>query len=282
MMNSQQEQASKGTIVSTDRQNTLLYMELLKSSTDCRVCNRRRIKCDRRLPMCAKCEKRGLKCSGYGVILKWDQGIASRGKLKGKSLPINMANPSVSATAVFNESNSPERQSRLSDDQLQRITTLLRREFRAIPKSLLYSQVQSSEERRLIYHYDHIVASNMAWADCLENPWRHIIIPLALESPPLLNAILAFAAKHMNAISFSTSSENTSIIPVSFPGRFQQQAVTLLAREIQDFATEKHSGNSVETGRNLSGNRSNAILATMLVLCNVETVWPGESLLLVR
>jgi hypothetical protein len=115
----------------------------------------------------------------------------------------------------------------------------------------------------------------MAWADWLENPWRHIIIPLALESPPLLNAILAFAAKHLNAVSLSASRETISIMPIS-PDIFQQKALKLLAREIQELSRDK---DSVTSGirKDLNQNRPNAILATILVLCNVETVWPGQT-----
>ena len=162
-----------------------------------------------------------------------------------------------------------------SGDHLQTITPPFSVERRTIPKPLLPFQLQRSEERHLLHHYDHIVASNMAWADCHENPWRHIIIPLALESPPLLNAILAFAAKHINAVSLSASRKSASIMPVSFPDNFQQKAVKHLAREIKEFAIERDSQASFGTPKDASRNRSNAILATMLVLCNVETVWPG-------
>lgn len=54
---------------------------------DCRNCNRRRIKCDRGLPYCKKCKGRGLECTGYGVLLKWGQGVASRGHLTKLSVP---------------------------------------------------------------------------------------------------------------------------------------------------------------------------------------------------
>ena len=145
-----------------------------------------------------------------------------------------------------------------------------------IAKSISSLQLQDTEQRRLLYHYDHIVAPNMAWADMAENPWRHTIIPLALESPALLNAILAFAAKHLNAVSFSKLRENTSMMPVSSTDSFQQQAVKLLAREIQEFAAARSCHTLDIVGRDGSQNRSNAILATMLVLCNVETVWPGQ------
>jgi hypothetical protein len=249
---------------------------LLTLSTDCRICNRRRIRCDRRLPTCGKCEKRGLTCSGYGIILKWDQGVASRGNLKGKSLPIKRADAVLPPSYLVERPNTPEVQIRQSGDQFHGITTFSSLEISTIPQPLVSYQLQISDERRLLYHYDHIVAPNMAWADCPENPWRHIIIPLALESPPLLNAILAFAAKHINAVSFSASRETTSMMPISFPDTFQQRAMNLLAREIRELATAEASRTSVGVEKFVNRNRSNAILATMLVLCNVETVWPGR------
>jgi len=247
----------------------------LTLSTDCRVCNRRRIKCDRRVPTCSKCEKRGLTCSGYGVLLKWDQGVASRGKLKGRSIPISAGDTPVSVSHLIEVSNSPDENISLSGEQSPGIDPSFSMETRMIPKPLLPSQLQGSDERYLLYHYDRIVASNMTWGDCHENPWRHIIIPLALDSPPLLNAILAFAAKHINAVSLSASRNSTSVMPVACPDRFQQKAVKLLAQEIKEFATERGSRASSDIRKDVSRNHSNAILATMLVLCNVETVWPG-------
>jgi len=175
--------------------------------------------------------------------------------------------------------SSPEVITCWPSHQLQGITTYLDLETSKIPKPFFSSQLQNSKERYLLHHYDQIVAPNMAWADCQENPWRYIIIPLALESPPLLNAILAFAAKHINAVSFSASRESTLVMPVSSPDSFQQRAMNLLAREIQKFTTEKSSCASVDMHKYVIRNRSNAILATMLVLCNVETVWPGQFLL---
>lgn len=142
---------------------------------------------------------------------------------------------------------------------------------------LVSNQLQSLEHRRLLHHYDHIVAPNMAWADCQENPWRHIIIPLALQSPPLLNAILAFAAKHLNAITFSNSRETTSIAPARLSDKFQQHAMKLLAQEIRQFATMDLSHSPTNANEEVSRTHRNALLATMLVLCNVETVWPGKS-----
>lgn len=54
--------------------------------TACKGCRRRGRKCDRTLPTCLSCEHRGVACEGY--ITRWP-GVAARGKLAGKSIPIS-------------------------------------------------------------------------------------------------------------------------------------------------------------------------------------------------
>lgn len=66
------------------------------SSTSCWTCRRRRVKCDRALPECQKCSTGEEYCQGYSETrpLRWTNGVASRGKLMGKRLPIIDANKS--------------------------------------------------------------------------------------------------------------------------------------------------------------------------------------------
>lgn len=52
-------------------------------SEPCHNCRRKRLKCDRSIPQCFKCTKRGQECLGYQLLLRWDQGVASRGKMMG-------------------------------------------------------------------------------------------------------------------------------------------------------------------------------------------------------
>lgn len=54
-------------------------------SAACHNCRQRRLKCDQSLPQCLKCIKRGHECLGYQRLFRWDQGIASRGKMAGKT-----------------------------------------------------------------------------------------------------------------------------------------------------------------------------------------------------
>ena len=58
------------------------------AADDCFACQERQTKCDRRRPYCTPCLDLGKDCSGYKTQLIWGVGVASRGKLRGLSLPI--------------------------------------------------------------------------------------------------------------------------------------------------------------------------------------------------
>src|SRR6187402_1087290 len=63
------------------------------ASDDCFACIKRNTKCDRRRPYCSQCLEVGKECSGYKTQLTWGVGVASRGKLRGLSLPVARSAP---------------------------------------------------------------------------------------------------------------------------------------------------------------------------------------------
>ncbi len=63
------------------------------AADDCFACIKRNTKCDRRRPYCSQCLEVGNECSGYKTQLTWGVGVASRGKLRGLSLPIAKSPP---------------------------------------------------------------------------------------------------------------------------------------------------------------------------------------------
>jgi len=65
------------------------------ATEDCFSCKKRQIKCDRRRPYCGQCVEIGKECSGYRTTLTWGVGVASRGKLRGMSLPIAKSPPAA-------------------------------------------------------------------------------------------------------------------------------------------------------------------------------------------
>jgi hypothetical protein len=63
------------------------------AAEDCFACKKRQVKCDRRRPYCGQCVEIGKDCSGYRTTLTWGVGVASRGKLRGLSLPVAKSPP---------------------------------------------------------------------------------------------------------------------------------------------------------------------------------------------
>ena len=54
----------------------------------CWTCKLRHQKCDGARPRCVNCQQIGRECGGFEVRLQWGNGVASRGRLAGASLPV--------------------------------------------------------------------------------------------------------------------------------------------------------------------------------------------------
>ncbi|RTE83121.1 hypothetical protein BHE90_002380 [Fusarium euwallaceae] len=65
----------------------------------CHNCRRRRLRCDRLVPHCAKCEAKGVECLGYGQLFQWTGAVASRGKLAGQQSSAALYTPVRGAAA---------------------------------------------------------------------------------------------------------------------------------------------------------------------------------------
>lgn len=78
------------------------------ATEDCFTCRKRQAKCDRRRPYCTQCIELGKECSGYRTTLTWGVGVASRGKLRGMSLPVpkSPASPPTSTARERSQSMS--------------------------------------------------------------------------------------------------------------------------------------------------------------------------------
>jgi hypothetical protein len=226
-------------------------------------------------------------CTGYDQKLKWDQGVASRGRHAGQPAPISPkggVRKRGHGTKDPGESFSDERESLPNSPAVETDLVL----FRACSKSQVSPGIGTKEApgvhygidlslswpglpeiyqdpivRRLIHHYDHHVATTFVWIDTPENRWRNDVLPLAQESPSLLFAILALSSAnlHSKLPSQQPSSTATSTEFV----RYRDRSLQLLSQQLQD-EVQAQSGKSVPL-----------ILATMLVLCNLEMVHPDST-----
>ncbi len=87
---------------------------------DCFACSKRNSKCDRRRPYCSQCLEVGKECSGYKTQLTWGVGVASRGKLRGLSLPVARSAPAAkSPPANRPRALSTVQRTEMGDDEVR-------------------------------------------------------------------------------------------------------------------------------------------------------------------
>ncbi|KAK3358509.1 acriflavine sensitivity control protein acr-2 [Lasiosphaeria ovina] len=79
------------------------------TTTDrCYNCRRRRLRCDRSYPSCHKCSINGEQCLGYGLVLRWANGPATRGKLApGIQPPVSPSGSGQEAMVQFAGASVP-------------------------------------------------------------------------------------------------------------------------------------------------------------------------------
>ncbi|KAL4879482.1 hypothetical protein BJY04DRAFT_193524 [Aspergillus karnatakaensis] len=168
---------------------------------DCSHCIKRRIKCDRSIPHCAKCVIRDLQCPGYNPSpLKWGQGIASRGKFMGKTRPI------LEPDELTRGRVSPKRAARDADHgSVDAAPETPLDPGNAISISLPVDNPSWIERYtsglvlgHLHHHFFHKVVPRMRWVDLPDNPWRKTIQPMAEGSLCLRVAMASHAAAHLS------------------------------------------------------------------------------------
>ncbi|CAG8887059.1 unnamed protein product [Penicillium egyptiacum] len=235
---------------------------------DCPTCQRRRIKCDRSLPGCLKCGKRNLECPGYGLQLKWVQGVASRGSLRGRAFP--------SVNAPITASNSPHPSGSLTETHTTRdsINALDQYSYSTArfssgplppPASELgLSQARPLHVSRLLSWFNDRVAHRLAWVP-QQNAWRHMILPMAESSETVLSSILAIAA-HDLASEYPPNDLGH--------GTFQQMSKSYQNKSLAFLAQELNSLSISSTSALEASTTSAYTLASVIILCNNEFMRP--------
>ncbi|KAI9927589.1 hypothetical protein ASPWEDRAFT_71988 [Aspergillus wentii DTO 134E9] len=149
----------------------------------CYNCSQRRINCDRGAPACQKCIKKGLECLGLGKRYRFNDGVASRGKWSGKSMPVGdiekhpkkrkQDNPSAGDDSVYkSEENKHDP-----------------------PWSLDHVDHQA---RFLLGYFAEKIAPVMVAIDIASNGYRDLILPICDEDTVIRSAVLATAAFHLS------------------------------------------------------------------------------------
>ncbi|PGH16506.1 hypothetical protein AJ80_05191 [Polytolypa hystricis UAMH7299] len=80
------------------------------AADDCFTCANRHVICDRRRPYCTQCLELGGHCSGYKTTLTWGVGVASRGKLRGLSLPVSGSQQAAAPKPTIPRTGTPSQE----------------------------------------------------------------------------------------------------------------------------------------------------------------------------
>ncbi|RFU26383.1 hypothetical protein B7463_g9959, partial [Scytalidium lignicola] len=215
------------------------------ATKDCYTCNRRRIRCDRSLPLCRKCSNRGLYCPGYWPRFRWTNAIAVRGRFRGLRSPMALEDDQFhhnnNAISFIQEASTES--SREIDCQYSVFATLSR-----LPEPVV---------NRLLLHYAHHITPIMVWLDSEKNEYRRLVIPLAEKQPVLRLSILAIAAAHL---------PRDSEIEADFSQSACQAAILMITQQIRFMIDKNFEVNHIHNEND--ERTAEGLLATMLTLSN--------------
>lgn len=223
---------------------------------DCQKCRTRRIKCDRTLPECRKCLSRSYTCPGYGRVLRWGQGIASRGRQAGKKVPA--ANVVTEEPVIYQEiqgtleTPQPIVSPRTPDQRLSPWSPTI------LPELSVHINQITAE---LMHHFQHDISKKLVWVDVPTNPWRQVIMPLAWASQTVLHAVLALSSEDL-ASKFEEGHPRRMRLQ-RYSAVLRNDALVSLAEQIGRMRQEDPS-------LKLGPNETQYALASTLVLYNLE------------
>ncbi|KAE8555572.1 hypothetical protein EYB25_000270 [Talaromyces marneffei] len=142
------------------------------AADDCFTCSSTGLSCDRRRPYCSQCLDHGRDCSGYKTTLTWGVGVASRGKLRGLSLPVSDDTQSTSPPSPV---TNPLKQSTVATTTTITTTTNKARASPSIQKS---PRRKASSKSPAVIAPDHKspeqpTANTINGAHQQASNWRH-------------------------------------------------------------------------------------------------------------
>ncbi|KAJ5808535.1 hypothetical protein N7474_009804 [Penicillium riverlandense] len=239
----------------------------------CRVCNRRRIKCDGARPACNKCTSRGLQCPGYNKILKWIYGPASKGpnrlafgptadKASGNPVHHHQAADGVIVSPLVTPSPAvplvPYRYTQLS--------------------GLLSTPILGTESL-LLRHFVDVVSVQLAWFEDGSNPWRVLVLPLALDSPGtspssshcLLAAILGVSASNVASRLAEGDTQRDAYLGIM--NSLRNRAFRFLAENLRTLRGALEQG-TLPPPQPLT----QTVIASVLLLSYLEVHWPSNGM----
>ncbi|KAL2845261.1 fungal-specific transcription factor domain-containing protein [Aspergillus pseudoustus] len=195
-------------------------MSISRARTGCWTCRARRIKCDEGRPKCRRCARLNVDCE-YGIRLIWHEESMARGVCHGREAVWSKRGTSNRGQAAWMaprrtngdtlpQEHRPTRSARewmflntsthdlelylnLSHDTDNPSSQLM--PALSPPLTTLPFKTPSQNDPTLLSYFEHIICSSSTLIDNAHcNPYRYLILPMAMSSEGLYHATLAIAA----------------------------------------------------------------------------------------
>ncbi|TQN64907.1 Beauvericin cluster-specific repressor BEA4, partial [Colletotrichum shisoi] len=237
----------------------------LSKRNRCANCERRRIRCDFQSPKCAKCHKKGLECPGYNRQLRWVNGVAARGHLRGRAVPVRpRPGPRVQdESATSNNRPSPNVSTHIPRPREAggSMTHAVVSGPDTIPRAAAPRCDLLGPTAAFMDYYRQNVAGLMVWLDSDENFYRRKVVPLAESHPAIRFAITALAAQHGT---WTLPAESITVIAEDSRNR----CLTLLRRRAREMTTRLMGGSELDRQEDMAD--AEWMLASILIMANFE------------
>lgn len=180
-----------------------------------------------------KCEKKGLKCPGYGPHWRWAGGVASRGRLRGQRIPVE-------------------------HEEVEEVVPMCKE--LAPPDTSQSTTLQMPSLKHFIDYYEKNIAGLMVWVDSASNDYRRYVIPRATEVPGLRFALAAFASHHgSTALQAKTDFHESA----------RDAALEAVQKHLQEMNGKLTSGAELNSHSDLAD--AEWMLAAIMIIASCET-----------
>lgn len=239
----------------------------------CHNCRRQRWKCDRSLPGCRKCAVKGQQCLGYQHLLRWESGVASRGKMMGRSFQQPVIETMCAGAAVQRcEAMSPRCPTDPFFQDLDQVSMQYMHHCKL--------RFAVSTKRNLLNHT--LVASYVCRDLVLydvpgHNPFYELL-PMAHHHPVILQAIVAISAMHKhNKIEAADLLISNDMKSQLFPQSVRTGLRGDRSIQMVDALTAKQRTlNLLRTSIETDSASSDIILTVVLLLIELELLDSGH------
>ncbi|KAI0423666.1 fungal-specific transcription factor domain-containing protein [Xylaria sp. FL1042] len=233
----------------------------------CHNCRRRRLRCDRSVPVCFKCTKTGQKCLGYGKLYRWvDSEAHVDATRQGQDTSLKNFSESnyLSHTRAHGGKSSNDRAPGKGNNGPQQKLRV------ALADPLLQDLTGSS--RHYLSYFASRFCQDLVVHDSMErgtNPFRELI-PMSQAYSYLQHIIIAVSAVHYyNAIRYATS-QHSHVAQTALIDALHARQIAI--RELIALIQEKRAGSrDSETQAD-----QDALLATALFFINFTLIDSGK------